>query len=593
MYLYLEDGVPTRATGFFNHNALYEVNIPQAAGIEVLKGPGTALYGSDAIGGVVNVLTRPAPATPGGEMTLEGGQDGYGRLLATGGFTRGATGLRADLNLTRGDGWRDDAGFSRQSGTLRWDQFWGQGWSARTVATGSHIDQQDLPAVDAAQYEARSTINRAPIAFREVKALRVSSAIEREHGAGLWSFTPYARYNDLAILPNWQLTFDPQLWDTRNSSLGFLAKYRRDFAPMRARVIVGADADFSPGRFTADSVAAPRTGPDLVWASYGTAGRQYDYDVTYRSLSPYVHAELSPLARVRFDLGARYDASGYSYRTSLEPVGTGRHRRPADTAVSYRRLSPKAGVTVDAGHGINVYGSYRQGFRAPSQGQLFQQNSAANTVDLKPVRVESYEVGTRGEVGKRLAYQLAAYDMRIRDDIITYTTPSNQREATNAGQTRHRGVEASVGAAILPRLRLDASWSVASHRYVEWNPSATTSFAGKDVPQAPRDLGSVLLTWSPRALGGGRLAAEWSHTGRYAMDDDNVQSYGGHEVVNLHANYVLLSGRAELFARAVNVFDRKYAELASYNQFERVAADRFQYNPGAPRSVFAGVKYGW
>lgn len=32
MYLYLEDGIPTRATGFFNHNALYEVNIPQSGG---------------------------------------------------------------------------------------------------------------------------------------------------------------------------------------------------------------------------------------------------------------------------------------------------------------------------------------------------------------------------------------------------------------------------------------------------------------------------------------------------------------------------------------------------------------------------------
>ena len=42
MYLYLEDGVPTRSTGFFNHNALYEVNLPQAGGLEVLKGPGTA-----------------------------------------------------------------------------------------------------------------------------------------------------------------------------------------------------------------------------------------------------------------------------------------------------------------------------------------------------------------------------------------------------------------------------------------------------------------------------------------------------------------------------------------------------------------------
>ena len=40
VYLFLEDGIPIRSTGFFNHNALYEINIPQAGGIEVTRGPG-------------------------------------------------------------------------------------------------------------------------------------------------------------------------------------------------------------------------------------------------------------------------------------------------------------------------------------------------------------------------------------------------------------------------------------------------------------------------------------------------------------------------------------------------------------------------
>lgn len=70
VYLFLEDGIPIRSTGFFNHNALYEINIPQSGGIEVIRGPGTALYGSDAIGGVINVLTRPPPAQR--EVTLGG-----------------------------------------------------------------------------------------------------------------------------------------------------------------------------------------------------------------------------------------------------------------------------------------------------------------------------------------------------------------------------------------------------------------------------------------------------------------------------------------------------------------------------------------
>jgi iron complex outermembrane recepter protein len=161
MYLYLEDGVPTRSTGFFNHNALYEVNLPQAGGLEVLKGPGTALYGSDAIGGVVNVLTRAAPVTPTLDATVEGGQFGYARVLATGGFTKGVNGVRADLNVTHADGWRDQGGFKRQSGTIRWDGAFGA-FTTKTVLAGSNIDQAEAAGLTQTQFDARPEINPCP-----------------------------------------------------------------------------------------------------------------------------------------------------------------------------------------------------------------------------------------------------------------------------------------------------------------------------------------------------------------------------------------------------------------------------------------------
>jgi len=396
----------------------------------------------------------------------------------------------------------------------------------------------------------------------------------------------------LKLLPYWQLTYDQQLWDTRNNSLGLLAKYRRDFAPMRARVIVGADADYSPGSFVANQLVAPRTGPDSVWSSYTKGAASYDYDVTYRAVSPYVHTEFSPLARLRIDAGLRYDVAGYDYRTNLAPTDSTErfHKRPPSTTVSYAHLSPKLGMTVDVAPGLSAFASYRHGFRAPSQGQLFQQNSAANTVGLEPVKVDSYEAGVRGQVGRRLLYQLSAYDMTIRDDIITFVTAENLRVATNAGKTRHRGIEAAVGAALAPALRLDASYAVSSQRYVAWEPTATSSFSGNLIEQAPRELGSVLLAYSPRVLGGGRLAVEWSKTGRYEMDAQNTRSYGGFELWSLHASYVA-GQRAELFARVSNLLNRNYAELASYNAFERNPADRAQYSPGAPRAVYAGIRY--
>lgn len=61
LYLYLEDGMPIRTSGLFSSNAFIEINTDAIYSIEVLKGPASALYGAEAIGGVVNILTNPIP----------------------------------------------------------------------------------------------------------------------------------------------------------------------------------------------------------------------------------------------------------------------------------------------------------------------------------------------------------------------------------------------------------------------------------------------------------------------------------------------------------------------------------------------------
>ena len=57
-YLFLQDGVPIQSSGFFNHNGLAFTNFSSAGSVEVLKGAGTALYGSDAVGGTINVISN-------------------------------------------------------------------------------------------------------------------------------------------------------------------------------------------------------------------------------------------------------------------------------------------------------------------------------------------------------------------------------------------------------------------------------------------------------------------------------------------------------------------------------------------------------
>jgi len=88
-------------------------------------------------------------------------------------------------------------------------------------------------------------------------------------------------------------------------------------------------------------------------------------------------------------------------------------------------------------------------------------------------------------------------------------------------------------------------------------------------------------------LRGGRLAVEWTHTGRYWMDPANTREYGGYDLWHLHANANLRSG-VELFARVMNATDRNYAELAAFAPFTGA-----QVTPGTPRTVYAGMRLAW
>jgi len=336
VYLYLEDGIPTRSTGFFNHNALYEINLPQAERIEVLKGPGSALYGSDAIGGVINVDTKASPLKPEADVSVEVGEFGWKRLLLSGGNTVDDDGYRASINLTHTDGWRDSTEYDRQSATLRWDRMLESGASLKTVLSTSDIDQQTAGSsrLLADDYYNNPTLNYTPISYRKVSALRLSTAYEKESSDSLLSVTPYARSNSMELLPNWALSYDPTIYETKNDSLGVLVKYRLDYEPMRTRLVMGVDVG-------------------NIYTSYTVGPTLYDYDATYSAASPYAHVEFSPSDNWRVTTGLRYDYMSYDYDNNLTELTTGDHIRPADTTVDFSRLSPKIGATYKIKHFVH------------------------------------------------------------------------------------------------------------------------------------------------------------------------------------------------------------------------------------------------
>lgn len=585
VYLYLEEGVPTRSTGFFNHNALYEVNIPAADRIEVVKGPATALYGSDAIGATINVAVRAPSPEPALEASLEAGGHGWARLLFGASTTRGADGLRANLNFTRTDGWRDGTDYDRLAATLRWDRALGAATTLKTVASFSRIDQATAGSSALARddYHDRPTLNYTPISYRKVRALRISSELSHVTPRALFTLTAFARDNEMELLPNWSLAYDPTRYTNGHRSLGVMAKYRIEFEPMATRLIAGIDLDRSPGSHYEESLEVERDG--RIYTGYSVKGTIYDYDVVFFGVSPYLQAELSPVSRLRLSAGLRYDDLGYRYDNHLTPLADGPHRRPADTSVRYRRITPKFGAAYEFGPALNVFASYGQGFRAPSEGQIFRQGQAANTLALRPVRAHSYEAGIRGHLGAAVRYELSAYHMAKYDDILSYTHTDGSRETVNAGRTLHRGIETGFGFVLPYHLQLDLAYAYARHTYTDWRPRPGVDLGGNEMEYAPRHVANGELRYAPRGDAGGTISLETRWIGGYWMDPENTTRYDGHTLLSLRAELPTFRG-VTIFGRVTNLTDTRYAELATYT-----VARGEEYAPGMPRTIYLGIRY--
>jgi outer membrane receptor protein involved in Fe transport len=609
VYLFLEDGVPIRATGFFNHNALYEVNLPLAGGVEVVRGPGTALHGSDAIGGIVNVLSRAPTMRAEGRLSAEVGAFGTWRVLATGsGGQDGMGAARLDLNRLHTDGWRERTGYDRTSANLRWDFAPSAFTDIKLIAGYSRISQQTgaNSALVWTDYVNNPTRNNFAIAFRDVGAVRASMEVQQRVGQGSFTFLPYFRDNAMDLNGTYNLSSDPRLERTHNVSYGVLAKWRQNFAPGRTRFITGFDWDHSPGSRVEDNLLVSRTGSgaSTVYSSYTIGTRIYDYHVTFRSLSPYVHLETSPSRALRFTVGLRHDRLRYAMANRL-PAGTvaasvlGANRfygQLASDDRDFTRTSPKVGATYSLSSVLSLYAARNFGFRAPAESQLYRAgNDALATaalaksrllLGLKPIRADQTEVGLRGEL-PRVDWNLAAYELVKRDDLVSQRDlATNVSTNVNAGRTSHRGLELGLGWRVAPRLRVDVAASYTEHRYVDWV-TATANYSGRSIESAPRIIANSRLTWTPAR--GPLLQAEWVRLGSYWLEASNSPGFGrypGHDLLNLRV--VQTVGRhGKIFGRVMNVADRRFADSAS------VSSNTPVFSPGLPRAIHAGMEVGW
>ncbi len=604
MYQYLEDGIPIRPLGVFNHNALNETNLMGTASVEVVKGPASSLYGSNAVGGAVNFLTAASSRTPYAHLGVRhDDNDGFTRYDTAASNTWGDLGLRFSHYSSRReqDNWQQYSGASKDSFTLRGDYALSPSAQMRATLVHTDLDSDMTGSLFENDYRTNPGKSINTFTYRKDKSTRMNLAWEGETiENGLSTLTVFTRRNDHGQLPSYTIrNCAPNLANCRRGtlnnnhidSLGLDLKHEQEITWLSSRLIAGVYLDKSTNPYRSNNISIvrdPLTGVNLSYTAAPTLlDGVRDYEVDIDNTAVFAQWEFTPLDKMRVVLGGRSDSISYGFDNTLAPAGDPNFGAPNETR-KFSRFSPKLGATYALAKASSLYVNLSQGFTPPDVGQLYGKTSIP---DLKPATFDNYEVGLRmAFLDGALKLDSALYRLDGKDTIVSYTLAPGNSENRNAGRTRSQGLELGLSYAA-GDLDMRLSTTLASHRFLTYLAAPTLDYSGKDMPQAPSDISAAEIGYQP--MPGLRIALEVVHQGEYWMNNANTVRYPGHTLLNLRGHYRFAKGW-EAWLHLLNLNDEHYAHSASssYSGVGAYAPDsQNSYTPGAPRSVMLGLAY--
>lgn len=603
VYQYLEDGIPIRPLGVFNHNSLNEMNLAGTESVEVVKGPASSLYGSNAVGGAINFLTAPASRTPTASAGVRhDDKAGFTRYDTTASNTWGALGLRFSQYSSRrsDDNWQQYSKGSKDSFSLRGDYALNASSQLRATLVHTDLDTATPGSLFQDDYRANRGKSLNTFSYRKDKTTRANLAWEGETSEnGLSTVTLFSRRNDHGQLPNYTISCGASATTCRGTinnnhveSLGLDVKHQQEFDWLASRLIAGLYLDKSDNPYVSDNLRITRDPVTGRYVSYTLASATdargvRDYDTDIANTAVFAQWEFSPAAKTRVVAGGRLDAIRYDYRNNLAPAGSADFGA-ANESRSFSHFSPKLGATYALNKDASVYTNISEGFTPPDVSQLY---SKADIPNLKPATYNNYEIGMRmAFLNGALKLDSALYRLDGSDTIVNYTIAPGNSENRNAGRTRSQGLELALNYEA-GAIDLRFGTSITSHRFRKYQASGTLDYSGKEMPQAPSDITTAEIGYKP--MPGMRIALELVHQGEYWMNNANTAKYPGHTLLNLRAKYQFAKGW-DAWLQARNLADKHYADSAS-SSYAGVGAispnTQNQYTSGEPRSLMVGLAY--
>ncbi len=563
--LVLADGLPLNdAFGSW----VYWNRVPQAAidRVEVVRGATGDLYGADALGGVIQVLTF-APDRPRLRAIVDGGSHDTARVSMFGGArARGWVGSVAG-EWVRTDGVPVIAK--------------GEGGPADRPADSDYRNAYATGGYDAGTW--RATLRGSVYAEDRGNGtlLQVNSTAWRQVGGQASGAAPWGAWLAHAAggTQSYYQTFTAASADRRTDRLTTAQRIPTSFATFGGQwvrpigshaVLAGAEGKWTKG-----------TEYETRYSLTGVPSGPFVFGGTERSGSAYGRVSIAARPDVTVVAGARGD------------VWKSDPRDPALAAHSVSFFSPRAAVSWRAGSQLSFHGSAYRAYRTPTLNELHRGFRVGNTVTnpnplLAPEKltgVEGSALVARARASARVTTFWNVLNEAITNVTLTVTPALTTRERQNTDRVRAAGLEIEADVRPHARLTLGALAAFTASRFSET--PAQPALKGHRVPQVPTyQLGLSATVTAPQAL---TLSTQVRVVGAQFEDDQNELELDRYAVVDAYAGRALSRG-VHAFVAVENLFDTQYLTGLSRGAARAERPDGLIRSVGWPRTVRGGIR---
>ncbi len=592
IFLYMEDGIPIRTSGVFNHNALLEINLAATKAIEVIRGPYSSIYGSEAIGGAINFITPRPTAVPVGKLSIQGSNRGYKRTDFSFSNTFDKVGVYiGGYYATRRNGYRKHSDFDKLSLTGKVNYNISKSTAWNNAFTYIDYVSDMTGSLDSAHFFGQKYSSQHTFTNRDVTALRFhSDLIHRWNTHSKTKLILLYRNNSIKQNPSYRVKDDKsysnpignsnlahgEVNDNSFNSYGFIAQHYQIFSDA-VSVTGGISIDASPNTYIANYISIHKTDDGIYDAFTKSDSVKTDYEVNLFNAGAFVQGEIKATDKLKFTAAIRYDAFSYDYSNNL---GAEAFSGAPDSKNTFSAFTPKIGFTYDLGSGSGIYANYSRGFVPPQVGELYR---GVKVPTLEPTQHDNFELGGWVSIIKGIAsFDFAVYQLNGSNEIIQVKADDGSLENRNAGETKHQGIEYGIHIKPVNDLAFRFSGSNAKHEFTEYAEKGN-EYNGNEMPSAPNWIVNSELTYRPSQVKGLKISIEWQKIGKYYMDAANTAEYEGFSVFNVRLGYKIKG--FDLWVNTLNVGDKIYATRGDKSKWGT------SYNPGDPRTLNVGLGY--